>query len=315
MRRLLQNKCCPDYENYYLPGCPANGVSAHAFEKITFKNVYPSIDWVIYIKDNKLEHEFVVGAEGDASSIKLKYNGQDKMGINKDGSLTVSTPIGKVIENAPVSYNSNGKIPSSYQLNGAVLSYAVSAKGSMVIDPGLVWATYYGPIHWLPISIRARVIVWGTFMQVALPGAQVVSATTGTYQTVYGGNCDGFLVKFDTSGNRLWATYYGGTGGDWGVGVACDRFGYVYLTGVTRGSLTGIATTGCQQAVYGGGLEDGFLVKFTPFGARLWGTYLGGTGAEIPGSVTCGTHLIMCMWEDLQQAAVPTLQLQAVFCQ
>ena len=36
------------YENYYLPQCPGGAV-AHSYSKITYKNVYPNIDWVIYI--------------------------------------------------------------------------------------------------------------------------------------------------------------------------------------------------------------------------------------------------------------------------
>ncbi len=286
---VIKEQMLPYYENYYLPGCPAGGATAHTFEKITYKNIYPSIDWVIYIKDNKLEHEFVIGKGGDAANIKLKYSGQDKMKINQDGSFTVSTPMGSVTEHAPFSYNSTGVIFSSYNLDKSVLGYTVNGKGSMVIDPGILWATYYGPdslatdfyacVSDHAGSIYAGGLTWG--------GTSI--ATSGSYQSVYGGGCDAFLVKFDTSGNRIWSTYYGGTGGDWGIGVSCDKDGNVYMAGVTQGSLTGIATAGCQQPVYGGGLEDGFLVKFTANGIRKWGTYLGGTGAEIPGAVVCDT--------------------------
>ena len=43
----------------------------------------------------------------------------------------------------------------------------------------------------------------------------IISTNTG-FQDTYGGNQDAFLVKFDSNGSRLWATYYGGTGGDYG---------------------------------------------------------------------------------------------------
>jgi coenzyme F420-reducing hydrogenase alpha subunit len=35
-------------------------------------------------------------------------------------------------------------------------------------------------------------------------------ATLGAHQTVIGGNTDAFVVKFTSSGDRIWGTYYGG---------------------------------------------------------------------------------------------------------
>ena len=66
---------------------------------------------------------------------------------------------------------------------------------------------------------------------------------------------------------RLWATYYGGTGFDYGSTVATDGGGNVYLTGITT-STTSIASGGFQN-IYGGGPEDAYLVKFDGTGNRL----------------------------------------------
>jgi uncharacterized protein (TIGR02145 family) len=103
-------------------------------------------------------------------------------------------------------------------------------------------------------------------------------ASPGAYQQQFGGgNFDAFLAKFTTGGKRIWATYYGGTGEDRGTGGCCsDSIGNVCMGGSTM-SLNGIASPGCFQPVYGGGVFDAFIVKFDSSGQRQWGTYYGGT--------------------------------------
>src|SRR5690606_9985167 len=57
------------HEQYYLPHCGADGVKAHAYRRITYREVYPGIDWVLYIRDNTLEYDFVVHPGGRISDI------------------------------------------------------------------------------------------------------------------------------------------------------------------------------------------------------------------------------------------------------
>ena len=104
-------------------------------------------------------------------------------------------------------------------------------------------------------------------------------ATTGAYQTNFGGNTDAFLAKYDCSGKLVWATYYGGNGEEKGTCVRIDDSGYVYLTGVT-GSTTGLATSGAYQTS-NKGVYDAFLAKFNSNGALIWGTFFGGPGTDI----------------------------------
>ncbi len=106
-------------------------------------------------------------------------------------------------------------------------------------------------------------------------------ATAGAHQTVYGGGpisfgtggYDAFLVKFNSSGVRQWATYYGGSENDKGISCALDASGNVYMIGSTS-STSGIATAGAHETT----VNDGFLVKFNSSGVRQWGTYFEGTG-------------------------------------
>src|SRR5690606_1922367 len=62
---LLQREGLQPYiENYYVPQVGSDGTVAKSYQKIVYKEVYPNIDWELYIKDGKLEQDFVVHPGG-----------------------------------------------------------------------------------------------------------------------------------------------------------------------------------------------------------------------------------------------------------
>ena len=145
------------------------------------------------------------------------------------------------------------------------------------------WATYYGG------SVRDL----GMFCSVdqnndvymsghTLSNNPGVIATPGSHQQNAGGDWDGYLVKFNSSGVRQWGTYYGGPTIEFGVSCAAakDGSGDVYLCGKTQQTGgTVIATPGSFQSAFGG-QEDAYLVKFNSSGVRQWGTYYGLEGTD-----------------------------------
>ena len=144
-----------------------------------------------------------------------------------------------------------------------------------------LWATYYGGVAAESFEVKSSATALDGSGNVYVAGITRSAglATVGAFQATNGGSGDAFLVKFDAAGNRLWATYFGGTAQEDSVcSVATDASGNVYLAGMTTGS-TGLASGGYQNAPAGG--ADVFLVKFDPSGTRLWSTYYGGTGDDI----------------------------------
>lgn len=276
-----------------------NGAVAHSYRKITYQNIYPHIDWVLYVKNDQLEYDFVVKPGGKASDIKLKYDGATGLKINNNGALVLSTPMGNIKEHAPVSYvqATGKKVKSSFILKGNTLGFCTKqCKGTMIIDPTLTWGTYYGGQQGNYGGGQASqgMVSIDSFGNVyLLSTASGISglATTGAYQTTYIGNDDIVLAKFNGAGQRLWATYYGGNHDDVGVGITCDVQGDVYITGYTA-STSGIATTNAFQTTYNGTTTqnlwgDAFLVKFDSSGNLKWGTYYGGSGSDVGNSVSC----------------------------
>jgi len=143
--------------------------------------------------------------------------------------------------------------------------------------PTLFWSTYYGgagneAILSACCDPEGHVIICG---QTDSPDR---IASSGAYQPNPGGEGDVFLAKFDSDGNRLWGTYFGGPAPDVGWCCRCDSTGTIYLSGHTL-SASGIATPGAHQTSLRGE-RDAFLSCFSPDGLLLWSTYFGGNQQE-----------------------------------
>ncbi len=74
------------------------------------------------------------------------------------------------------------------------------------------------------------------------------------------------------------STYLGSDGFDFVRDVAVDAQGNVYAVGGTRS--TDLPTTGGTAQPTFAGVEDAFAVRFSPQGAILWSTYLGGASLD-----------------------------------
>ena len=103
--------------------------------------------------------------------------------------------------------------------------------------------------------------------------------TSGAFQVANNGDTDAFLAKLNATGSSLvYSTYLGGSGIDYGRGVAVDASGDAFITGSTQS--TDFPTMRPLQVGLDGG-SDAFLAEFDPTGASLlYSTYLGGSGAD-----------------------------------
>lgn len=271
----------PYYENVYTSSLSEKR-KARSYSAILIKNIYKGIDWKIYTIDGKVKYDFIVQPNADINRLKMKYIGADKIQILDNGSLSISCPLGVLTEASPYTYdlNSKAKISSQFQLDNGVVSFLVDKPSdSFVIDPEISWCTYYGGTKTETMSK----VINGPNGYMYLVGSTESSsgiASPGSHSPEYkGGTMDGILVCMDTSGQRIWATYFGGNGTEGLSGIAADKNGFLYVTGATN-STSGIATDSAFQTQYGGGQSDIVLAKFSNDGQLLWSTYYGGNSVD-----------------------------------
>jgi len=122
----------------------------------------------------------------------------------------------------------------------------------------LAWSTYYNDI----ITQDIKTDKDGNAYFAGYTKGGFALTTDYAYQTDDGGGSyDSFIGEFDNNGVRQWATYYGGNDYDWAYGIAVDKSGDVFVTGITQ-STNGIATKGSYKPGFSGTGYIGYLAKF-----------------------------------------------------
>ncbi|MBI3511029.1 MAG: SBBP repeat-containing protein [Bacteroidetes bacterium] len=105
--------------------------------------------------------------------------------------------------------------------------------------------------------------------------------TFGAYTLTNSGGADLFLVKYDPSGNVLWAKKAGGNGDDGGEGIITDNANNIYVTGSFSSSTISFGTHTLSNIAYG----DFFVAKYDAGGNCMWATSAGGNYYDYGSSI------------------------------
>ena len=215
--------------------------------------------------------------------IQMEWTGLEEMGLQKNGGLFFKSTLGALSEESPVSFQDGSEIATRFVVKDNVVSFQTGAfdgRKDLIIDPEVIWLSYYGgesydEVNGIAADISGNVYITGTTTSTTNISGNAAGALI--HQTNMNGTRDAFLAKFNANGQRLWATYYGGEGQDEENAIAIDEFGFVYLAGTTTSTFA-VASFGFQTSLMG--IRDGYMVKFSNNGQRVWGSYLGGSGTE-----------------------------------
>ena len=109
--------------------------------------------------------------------------------------------------------------------------------------------------------------------------AYVTGQTMGDITGDNAGNNDIFLLRYNLSGNLQWRKQIGSSGDDVSQGIDTDSSGNVYLTGYTKGDLTGDSS----------GDADFFIAKYDPYGVLEWLIQLDTTSDSYGQSIVLGS--------------------------
>ena len=141
---------------------------------------------------------------------------------------------------------------------------------------GLDYCTYLGGSGYEDAYIAAvdsygNAYVAGRTQSLDFPTENPAQPTYG------GGDFDAFVAKLHPNGNALiYSTYIGGSGEEIG-GVAVDASHNATVAGLTASA--DFPTMNALQPTFGG-IRDAFVTKFSPTGATVYSTYLGGDGDD-----------------------------------
>jgi len=168
----------------------------------------------------------------------------------------------------------------AFQTNNAGGTDAFISK--LDANGGMAFTTFFGGAgndvaNGITVNGSGDIFIVGTTASTGL-------STPLALQTVKGTGNDIFIAKFDGTGARIWSTYYGGAGIDFGTCIEIDSNGDVVVGGESNGSLPG--TGGGMQSIYGGGTNDACVLKINNAGNTLsWATYFGKVGDEITSEI------------------------------
>jgi len=141
----------------------------------------------------------------------------------------------------------------------------------------LIWGTYFGGgdndlVYSLAVDAGGNACIAG--WTASTSGV----ASSGSYQSSFGGGqYDAYIAKFNGKGALKWATYFGGTGVDYALGLCVDKSKNIYITGSTT-SANAIVSSGAFRTYVDTVNGNSYLAMFDSTGNRQWGTYFGGYG-------------------------------------
>jgi gliding motility-associated-like protein len=304
----------PFWRNYYYGSDQTRWRSmVSSVRSTTYRNFYDGIDLCVEGGSGKLKYSFIAAPGADVSVIRNTYYGADRIVLD-DGSLSISTRFGEIVEESPVAWTvKDGKqtpVAVKFVLRDSSVSYVFpngyDHSAQLVIDPNIVFSSFTGSTmdNW---GMTATPDAQGNLYAggIVFSGSGSYPTVTGSFDLTYnggtsyvwqGGTLQGFDVaisKFNANGTSLiYSTYLGGSGNEAPHSLVTDNQGHLYVLGVTS-SLNFPVVGGCYDVMFSGGPgvvtnelgfpagADMYVAHFDQNGAALVGsTFLGGTGTD-----------------------------------
>lgn len=290
------------YYNYFLGNDSRKWQSGvHAYGRVYYNQLYPGITAKVYSNSDNVRYDFIIAAGANPSDIKLKFTGQNGLGL-VGGQLLIQTETGNIQEAEPFAYQmidgQKKRVGCQYVLNNNVVGFKITGKYNsslpLIIDPTLVFATYTGSTadNWGMSATYDNAgdgYTSGIGFNVGYP------VTVGAFQMTFqgggtgGGNVwpwpdnlgfDIVVSKFDPTGaNLLFSTYLGGSDNEEPSSLVVDNNNDLVILGRTY-SNNFPTTTGAYSKTLSGG-ADLIVSKFDSNGTQLLAsTYIGGSADD-----------------------------------
>jgi hypothetical protein len=156
--------------------------------------------------------------------------------------------------------------------NGDAFVTKLNATGNSLIYSTYLGGSTYDAGAGIAVDATGNAYVTGSAYSTDFP-------TVNPFQASSGGSLDAFVTKLNAAGNALvYSTHLGGSGADYGQGIAVDAEGNAYVAGYTYSK--DFPTVNPFQPTLNG-LINAFVTKLDGVGNGVfYSTYLGGNNAD-----------------------------------
>ena len=246
----------PGTSNYFIGNDPDKWHSdIPQFARVRYRNVYPGIDVVYYGNQGRLEYDFEVAPGSDPTQVVLGFQGVETPTIDGHGDLVLTAGGSDLRLQAPRVYQRVGTeehpVAGRFELRGK------RKRGHRNQDVGFQIGAYD----------RSRTLIIDPVL---------------VYSTYLGGSGNeacSIIAPITVPGMSVPVPPPGCPA------ITVDAAANAYVAGSTT-STNFPATTGeYQPALAPGATANVFIAKFSPTGALLFATYLGGNGTDYTAGV------------------------------
>jgi Beta-propeller repeat len=163
----------------------------------------------------------------------------------------------------------------------------VNAAGTALVYSGYIGGSGDDRGDGIAVDTNGNAYVTG-----ATRSDQTTFPVLGGPDLTYNGGGDAFVAMVNAAGTALvYAGYIGGSNYDGGGGIAVDKDGNAYVTGVAESDQTTFPVTTGPDLTYNGGLNDAFVAKVNAAGTALvFAGYIGGSSYDYGSGIAVDTN-------------------------
>lgn len=254
------------------------------FEGIIYRQLTPGVDLQITFLNGQpqLRYEVAMGASLDA--IEFAVSGGTP--AEEQYGFVIQTPLGAIENFFPLFIAADASGKKGSNRHAAVNAWMETADGHIRVRAAqpvapeafsiILWCTFAGgsdsdEFTGIEQFANSDLLITGYTASVNFP------LGVGTVQDSNAGNYDAVIMRMDTTGNRVWATFFGGSAFDaaYHGAIYGDK---IYVAGTTGSANLPVDTNGWQPAHAGS--YDSWLLKLDSTGQQLWSTFFGSNGGE-----------------------------------